>query len=230
MAERILLLVGTKKGAFILESDEARQSWTVRGPSCEGYPIQDISRDPATGTLYAGGGSAWYGPRSSGSDDLGETWTQSSDGITYGDDGPKITAVWNVTAAHGVDLRRRRPAGLFRSDDRGQTWRHVDGPHRPSVAGPTWEPGAGGLILHSIVPHPTDPARMWVAISAVGTFETRDGGETWEPRNRGVRAGLHAGPQPITGQCVHKLVMAAGEPDRLYQQNHCGATAPTTAA
>ncbi len=221
MADRILLLVGTKKGAFILESDAARRSWAIRGPSCEGYPIQDISRDPATGTLYAGGGSPWYGPTVFRSDDLGATWTQSSDGITYGDDGPKISAVWNVTAAHGSVYAGVGPAGLFRSDDGGRTWAHVEGlTNHPSR--PTWQPGAGGLILHTIVPHPTDRDRMWVAISAVGTFETRDGGATWEPRNSGVRADFIPGPIPETGQCVHKLVMAAGEPERLYQQNHCG--------
>ena len=221
MADRILLLVGTKKGAFILESDAARRSWAIRGPSCEGYPIQDISRDPATGTLYAGGGSPWYGPTVFRSDDLGATWTQSSDGMTYGDDGPKISAVWNVTAAHGSVYAGVGPAGLFRSDDGGRTWAHVEGlTNHPSR--PTWQPGAGGLILHTIVPHPTDRDRMWVAISAVGTFETRDGGASWEPRNRGVRADFMPDPHPVTGQCVHKLVMAAGEPERLYQQNHCG--------
>jgi len=221
MAERILLLVGTKKGALVLESDPRRRAWTVRGPSCEGYPIQDISRDPDTGTLYAGGGSPWYGPTVFRSDDLGETWTQSSEGLTYGPDGPKITAVWNVTAAHGSVFAGVGPAGLFRSEDGGRTWAHVEGlTNHPSR--PTWQPGAGGLILHTIVPHPTDSQRMWVAISAVGTFETRDGGATWEPRNQGVRADFLPDPHPETGQCVHKLVMAAGDPERLYQQNHCG--------
>jgi photosystem II stability/assembly factor-like uncharacterized protein len=221
VADRIMLLVGTKKGAFIAESDRDRRDWTIRGPSCEGYPIQDISRNPATGTLYAGGGSQWYGPTVFRSDDLGQSWTQSSDGLTYGNDGPKISAVWNVTAAHGSVYAGVGPAGLFRSDDGGQTWAHVEGlTNHPTR--PTWEPGAGGLILHSIVPHPTDPDRMWVAISAVGTFETRDGGATWEPRNRGVRADFQPDPMPVTGQCVHKLVMAAGESEHLYQQNHCG--------
>ena len=221
MTDRILLLVGTKKGGFIVESDPARRRWEVRGPTCDGWPIQDVSMDASTGTIYAGGGSPWYGPTVFRSDDLGETWTQSSDGITYGDDGPKITAVWNVTAAHGAVFAGVGPAGLFRSEDGGRTWSHVEGlTNHPTR--PTWEPGAGGLILHTIVPHPTDADRMWVAISAVGTFETRDGGRSWEPRNSGVRAGFMPDPHPETGQCVHKLVAAAGEPEHLYQQNHCG--------
>jgi len=114
-----------------------------------------------------------------------------------------------------------RPAGLFRSDDGGATWAHVSG-LREHPSRPSWQPGAGGLICHTIVPHPSDPARMWIAISAVGTFATEDGGATWEARNRGVVACFQPDPHPETGQCVHKLVMAAGEPDSLYQQNHCG--------
>jgi hypothetical protein len=221
MSDRVQLLVGTKKGAFIVESDATRSSWQVRGPACDGWPIQDISVDSATGTWYAGAGSPWFGPTVFRSDDQGATWTQSSTGLTYGDDGPKITAVWNVTAAHGSVYAGVGPAGLFRSDDGGQTWAHVEGlTNHPSRS--TWQPGAGGLILHTIVPHPTDPKRMWVAISAVGTFETRDGDVSWEPRNKGVRADFVPGPPPETGQCVHKLVMAAGEPEHLYQQNHCG--------
>jgi hypothetical protein len=221
MTDRLLLLVGTKKGAFIVESDAARKTWAVRGPTCDGWPIQDISYDRASGAMFAGGGSPWYGPTVFRSDDLGASWTQSSDGITYGDDGPKITAVWNVTAAHGAVYAGVGPAGLFRSDDGGATWSHVEGlTNHPTR--PTWEPGAGGLILHTIVPHPTDRDRMWIAISAVGTFETRDGGLSWEPRNHGVRADFQPDPMPETGQCVHKLVAAAGEPEHLYQQNHCG--------
>jgi photosystem II stability/assembly factor-like uncharacterized protein len=221
MADRILLLVGTKKGAFIVEGDETRDRWDVRGPTCEGWPIQDISVDRSSGRLYAGGGSPWFGPTVFRSDDLGRTWSQSSAGLTYGDDGPKITAVWNVTAAHGTVWAGVGPAGLFRSEDAGETWSHVEGltnhPTRPS-----WQPGAGGLILHSIVPHPTDPDHLWIAISAVGTFETTDRGATWTARNKGIRADFMPEPLPETGMCVHKLVGAAGEPEHLYQQNHCG--------
>ena len=216
-----LLLVGTPKGAFILDGDASRTSWSVRGPLCEGWPIHDLSVDPASGSILAAGGSPWYGPAVFRSEDLGETWTHSSEGLTYGDDGPKIPTLWNVTAGHGSIWAGAEPAGLFRSDDDGATWTHVSG-LRDHPSRPGWAPGAGGLICHTIVPHPTDPARMWVAISAVGTFATEDGGATWEARNRGVVACFQPDPHPETGQCVHKLVMAAGEPDWLYQQNHCG--------
>ena len=113
------------------------------------------------------------------------------------------------------------PASSARADG-GATWSHVEGlTKHPSRD--TWQPGAGGLILHSIVPHPDDPARTWVGISSVGVFETVDGGATWEPRNVGVRAGFNPDPYPVMGQCVHKLVMAGGgEATTLYQQNHCG--------
>jgi photosystem II stability/assembly factor-like uncharacterized protein len=221
MAGRVLLLVGTRKGGFIVEGDNGRGVWTIRGPVCEGWPIHDMSDDPATGTLYAGGGNAWYGPGVFRSNDLGQTWAVSSSGITYGDDGPKISAVWNVTAAHGAINAGVGDAGLFRSEDGGETWIHVEGlTNHPSR--PEWQPGAGGLILHTIIPHPTDEQRMWVAISAVGCFETRDGGATWQTRNSGVRADFNPVKYPEFGQCVHKMAMAAGEPLHLYQQNHCG--------
>ncbi len=218
---RHMLLVGTSKGAFLFDGDASRKSWSLRGPLCEGWPIHDLSVDPASGAILAAGGSAWYGPAVFRSEDLGATWTHSSEGLTYGDDGPKIPTIWNVTAAHGSIWAGVEPAGLFRSDDDGATWSHVSG-LRDHPSQPTWQPGAGGLICHTIVPHPTDAARMWVAISAVGTFATEDDGATWEARNRGVAAVGGPDLYPETGQCVHKLVMAAGEPDRFYQQNHSG--------
>ena len=221
MSDRCVLLVGTPKGAFILEGDTGRRDWRLRGPLCENWPIHDISVEPGTGALLAGGGSPWWGPAVWRSEDLGETWTHSSEGLTYGDDGPKVTTVWNVTASADAIYAGVEPAGLFRSDDRGRTWTHVEGltahPSRPQ-----WVAGNGGLILHTIVPHPTDPDRMWVGISSVGVFETRDGGVTWETRNRGVRADYHPEKYPDFGQCVHKLVFAGGGTGRLYQQNHCG--------
>ncbi|MFL5679100.1 MAG: exo-alpha-sialidase, partial [Chloroflexota bacterium] len=221
MAERPVLLVGTRKGAFVIERGKGRDTWSVRGPLCEGWPIHDVTMDRETGAILAGGGSPWYGPAVWRSDDLGETWTHSSEGLTYGDDGPKVPTVWNVTAAHGSIYAGVEPAGLFRSDDDGATWQHVEG-LRNHPTRPEWQPGAGGLCLHSIVPHPSDKNRLWVGISAVGAFETSDGGKTWETRNKGVRADFHPDKYPEFGQCVHKLVMAPDGGELLYQQNHCG--------
>jgi photosystem II stability/assembly factor-like uncharacterized protein len=219
--DRLLVLIGTKKGLFIAESDPDRSDWSLRGPLCEGWPIYDANLDASTGAIVAAGGSPWFGPAVFRSEDLGETWTHSSQGITYGDDAPAITKLWNVTPAHGVLWAGADPAGLFRSDDQGATWQHVTG-LRAHPSQPEWQPGNGGLCLHTIVPHPEDARRLWVGISAVGAFETTDGGETWELRNKGVRADFHPAKYPEFGQCVHKIAMAAGDPERLYQQNHCG--------
>ncbi|MBI2763537.1 MAG: exo-alpha-sialidase [Chloroflexi bacterium] len=221
MAERLALLVGTPKGVFVLEGDARRRDWALRGPLCEGWPIHDVCVDPGSGALLAGGGSPWYGPAIWRSEDLGETWTHSGEGLTYGDDGPGVKTVWNVSVARDAIYAGVEPAGLFQSVDGGRTWAHIEGltnhPTRPE-----WQPGNGGLILHSIVPHPTDGNRLWVGISAVGVFETRDGGATWETRNHGVRADFHPEVYPEFGQCVHKVVMAADGDEHLYQQNHCG--------
>jgi photosystem II stability/assembly factor-like uncharacterized protein len=222
MSDRVAVLVGTRKGLFVLDGDADRRDWQVRGPLCDGWPIHDAIVDPRTGALFAAGGSNWYGPAVWRSDDMGETWSHSSEGLTYGDDGPKVTTVWNVTAGPDALYAGVEEAGLFRSGDGGATWEHVAGlTEHPSR--PEWVPGNGGLILHSIVPHPTNTNRVWVGISAVGAFETSDGGRSWETRNKGVRADFN--PEniyPEFGQCVHKLVMAADGSELLYQQNHCG--------
>jgi photosystem II stability/assembly factor-like uncharacterized protein len=218
---RVQLLIGTRKGAFILESDTDRRDWRSRGPFCETWPIHHVVRSPSDGAIYAAGGSAWYGPSVWRSDDDGATWAQSSAGLTYGDDGPKLTTIWHLRPSNGTLFAGVEPAGLFRSDDHGSTWTHIEG-LRQHPSRPEWQPGAGGLCLHSIVTHPQDDARMWVAASAVGTFETLDGGATWDTRNKGVRADFMPGPPPDFGQCVHKLLMHPGRPEWLYQQNHCG--------
>ena len=223
MAQRVLALIGTKKGVFILASDADRQSWRMRGPFCETWPINHVIADPTSGAIYAGGGNAWFGPAVWKSTDLGETWTHSSAGLAYPDGSPPVTSVWSLLPAHGALYAGAEPAGLFRSDDDGQSWSHVAG-LREHPSRPEWQPGAGGLILHSLVAHPHDPRQLWIAISAAGVFHTDDGGQTWEPRNRGTRCDFNpeGKKNPEFGQCVHCLVMAPGEPDLLYQQNHCG--------
>ena len=221
MATRVLVLVGTKKGGFILESDAERRQWELRGPVCGGWPIYHFSFDRASRTLYAGGGDEWYGAAVWRSDDLGESWSHSSEGLSYGEGGPNIKAVWSVAAAHGTVYAGVEPAGLFASQDGGQSWRQVSGlREHPSQA--TWMPGGGGLCLHSIVPHPADPKRLWVGISAVGTFYSEDGGATWAARNRGVRADFLPDPNVETGHCVHNLQLSSNGAEYLFQQNHCG--------
>jgi photosystem II stability/assembly factor-like uncharacterized protein len=220
---KVLILLGTRKGAFILEGGADRRSWALRGPLCETWPLNHVKADPATGTIYAGGGSEWFGPAVWKSTDLGRSWTHSSEGLAYEAGEPPIKSVWSVAPGNGPLYAGVEPAGLFRSDDAGQSWRHVAGLRdHPSRAG--WQPGGGGLILHSLVPNPEDGQEIWVGISTAGVFHTGDGGITWEPRNQGTRCDFLPEGQryPEFGQCVHCLVMAPGTESRLYQQNHCG--------
>ena len=223
MAKTVLILLGTKKGAFILKSDADRRSWAQSGPFCETWPLNHVNADPSTGTIYGGGGNEWFGPAVWKSTDLGASWGHSSDGLAYEEGEEPIKSVWSVAPGGGSLYAGVEPAGLFRSDDRGKSWRHVKG-LRDHPSRPNWNPGGAGLILHSLVPHPDDEQQFWVGISSAGVFHTADGGASWEPRNRGTRADYLPEEQryPEYGQCVHCVVMARGAPDRLYQQNHCG--------
>jgi len=223
VADKVILLLGTRKGAFIAESDAGRRAWTVRGPYCDTWPMNHVVADPATGTIYGAGGAEWFGPAVWKSTDLGATWTHSSEGLAYAAGEEPIKSVWSLAPANGYLYAGVQPAGLFRSDDGGQSWQHVTG-LRDHPTRPEWQPGGAGLILHALVLDPTDGNRIWVGISAAGVFHSADGGKTWEPRNRGTRADFLPEGQnyPEFGQCVHSVVMAPGMPDRLYQQNHCG--------
>ena len=223
MTTKVLILLGTKKGAFILESDAARRAWALRGPFCETWPLNHVVAEQASGAIFAAGGNEWFGPAVWRSTDLGATWTHSSEGLAYREGEEPVKTAWSLAPADATLYAGVEPAGLFRSDDAGQTWRHVAG-LRNHPTRPDWQPGGAGLILHSLVPHLSDERQIWVGISSAGVFHTADGGETWEPRNRGTRADFMPEGQnyPEFGQCVHCLVQAPGQPDRLYQQNHCG--------
>jgi photosystem II stability/assembly factor-like uncharacterized protein len=223
---RVLLLVGTRKGCFVLESDGDRRDWSVRGPFCEAWPIYHAVHDPASGALYAAAASEWHGAGVWRSDDLGQSWELSSEGLSYSDDDGelRLSKVSGLTAAHGRLLAGAESAGIFESRDGGVSWSllsTLDGqPGRGDWNDPDKQP-PGHLGLPAVLPHPDDPARLWAVVQGYGIFETTDDGASWTPRNHGLRSDWPREHDEI-GFCVHKLVMSPVDPDRLYQQNHCG--------
>lgn len=243
------ILVGTTKGAFLLRGKADRTGWQVQGPLCEGWPINHMIADPDTGEIWAGGGGEWFGAGVWHSTDDGETWALTP--LTTGTmhewaaNDPDFAAmigytgeplpfsdsfqqIWSLGYAHGVLRAGTKPAQLLESHDRGKTWQKVESlTDHPSAA--EWHPGAAGLVLHTIVAHPEDDAKVWIGISAAGVFATEDGGQSWERRNRLANAeacGHHDHPAAPrdgeTGHCVHNIVRATGPTDLLYQQNHHG--------
>jgi photosystem II stability/assembly factor-like uncharacterized protein len=220
---KTVLLVGTRKGCFMLESDGDRRDWAMRGPYCEGWPVYHAIHDPSTDTLYAAAASEWHGAGVWRSSDLGETWELSSEGLTYGDD-LKLSKVSGLNAAHGRLLAGAEAAGVFESRDGGVNWSllsTLDGlPGRDNWNNPDNQP-PGHLGLPGLLAHPDEASRFWAVIQGFGIFETTDDGASWTPRNRGLRAEWPL-EDPEVGYCVHKLVMSPADHDRLYQQNHCG--------
>lgn len=245
----VTLLVGTTKGLFILDGTPDRDDWSLRGPFCDGWPINHAVGDADTGTIWAGGGSDWNGAGVWRSPDHGATWTLAK--LTSGttDDWAANDAdfaamvgwqglvapfssdfkqIWSLHHAHGRLYAGTKPASLIASDDGGQTWAKLPGlTDHPSSD--SWNPGAAGLVLHSIVTDPATPGKIWVAISAAGVFASEDGGATWDRRNRlsNAQACHHDHPAAPrdgdTGHCVHNMMRAPGATgDILYQQNHHG--------
>jgi len=218
-----LLLAGTRKGLFSLSSTD-RKRWKLEGPFQSGKEINHAIYDRQTGRIFATANDAWFGSELVWSDDLGKSWESAKEGLAFPEDsGLKLERIWHIEPAldGGSLYAGVAPAALYRSADGGQNWQEVTGlTEHPSR--PRWQPGGGGLCLHSIVLDPSDPQRMFVAISATGVFRTDDGGITWAPRNKGTRAEFQPEKYPEFGQCVHKLLMAPGNSSRLFQQNHCG--------
>lgn len=244
---RVLVLVGTRKGGFIFTSDRKRKEWKVSGPHFKGWGVMHMTRDPRDGRIHTAAAHEVYGPSTHFSDDLGRHWTQAKEAPAFSKPSTsgrppgtvaeardpeaaqakpeKIVNVWNIAPGRadepGVLYAGAQPAALFKSTDRGETWTINEGLYNHPTRG-QWSPGAGGLCLHTIILDPIDPSRMYVAISAVGCFRSDDGGATWQPRNKNVRADFLPDKFPEFGQCVHKMVMHPGRPGVLYQQNHCG--------
>jgi len=220
---KTLLTVGTRKGAFLLESDDRRE-WTLRGPFCEGWPVYHAIYDPATGSIYAAAASEWHGSAVWRSPDLGETWEMSSEGLSYGDeDGRKVSKVSTLARAGDRLLVGVEAPGIFESRNNGETWSLLSTlSGQPGSEG--WDDPAnqppGHLGISGFVSEAGDSDRFFAIVQGVGAFETEDGGTSWTPRNRGLRRDWPAEHEEV-GFCVHKLVRSA-DPQRLYQQNHVG--------
>ena len=218
-----LLLVGTRKGLFVLESDD-RRDWSVRGPYCESWPVYNAVLDRDSGTIYAAASSEWFGSAIWRSADVGETWELSSEGLGFPEgDELKLSKVSHVMPAHGRLLVGAEAAGLFESTDGGKTFSLMttfEGQEgREAWNDPAQQP-PGHLGLSAIIPHPDEADRFWVIVQGYSLFETTDGGQTWTPRNKGLRRDWPAEYEEI-GFCVHK-VAPASDFERMYQQNHVG--------
>ena len=222
---RTLVMIGTRKGAFLLESDADRRDWTLRGPFCEGWTVYHAIYDNESGTIYAAAASEWHGSAIWRSRDLGETWEHSGEGISYGDeDGRKVSKVSTLMTAGDKLLVGVEAPGIFESSDGGETWSLLT-----TLAGQpgseVWDDPAnqppGHLGISNLVPDRADPSHFWAVVQGIGAYETADGGSTWAPRNKGLRRDWPADWEEV-GYCVHKLVRSPSDPQRMYQQNHVG--------
>ena len=256
---RVRVLVGTKKGAFILDADGKRNQWKVSGPYFSGwelYHLKGSSADP--NRLYASQSSGWFGQIIQRSDDGGKTWhqpgtppgepTTTPEGMPKGESNkfvydvspetgkPLTTHQWYDGTPHPWEFKRVwhiepsltdadmvyagvEDAALFRSTDGGKSWHELSG-LRGHDTGSSWQPGAGGMCLHTILLHPTNPDRIYIAISAAGAFRTDDGGKSWQPINRGLNSLYIPNPTAEVGHCVHRIAMNPLRPDVLFMQKH----------
>src|SRR5579872_6340683 len=232
---KIRVLVGTRKGAFVLTSDGKREKWDVSGPFFGGWEIYHVKGSAADpNRLYASQTSGWFGQVVQRSDDGGKTWqTTGNDFVYTGNAGThqwydgtprpwEFKRVWHFepsltdpdTVYAGVE-----DAALFKSADGGTTWTELSG-LRKHKTGSSWQPGAGGMCLHTIVLDPANANRMYVAISAAGAFRSDDAGATWIPINRGLKSEQLPDPDAEVGHCVHRIAMHPSRPGILYMQKH----------
>jgi photosystem II stability/assembly factor-like uncharacterized protein len=231
----VRVLVGTRKGAFILTSDGKRESWNVSGPHFAGWEIYHLKGSPADpNRIYVSQTSGWSGQVVQRSNDGGATWETVGNKFVY--EGVPGTHQWYDGTPHPWEFKRawhlepslKNPdliyagvedAAIFRSTDGGQNWEEMPG-LRKHGSGPHWQPGAGGMCLHTIILDPSDEKRMYIAISAAGAFRTDDGGETWKPINQGLRSQYIPDPKAEVGHCVHHIAMHPERPGVLFMQKH----------
>ncbi|HVS52050.1 MAG TPA: hypothetical protein VHD62_06810 [Opitutaceae bacterium] len=232
---KLRVLVGTRKGAFVLTADGRRDNWKVEGPFFGGWEIFHLKASPVDpNRIYASQTSAWFGQVLQRSDDGGKTWAPVSNEFKY--EGAVGTHKWYDGAQHPWEFKRvwhlepsltepdtvfagAEDAALFKSTDGGKTWRELPGLR--SAKGQLWQPGAGGMGLHTIVIDPTNPDRLYVAISAAGVFRTDDAGQTWRPINAGLKSQYELpDPDAEVGHCVHRIAMHRARPNVLFMQKH----------
>ncbi len=230
----VRVLVGTRKGAFVLTSDAARKQWDVQGPHFGGWEIYHVKSSPLNpNRLYASQSTGWFGQLIQRSDDGGKTWAPVGNKFSY--DGDTTTHQWYDGTQHPWEFKRVwllepsltepdtvyagvEDAALFRSTDAGASWHELPGLR--NTKGNLWQPGAGGMCLHTLVQDSGNPKRLFVAISAAGAFRTDDGGETWLPINKGLNSGELPDKTAEVGHCVHSLALHPSRPDVLFMQKH----------
>jgi photosystem II stability/assembly factor-like uncharacterized protein len=231
----VRVLVGTRKGAFLLTSDAKRQAWKISGPHFAGWEIYHVKGSPADpDRLYASQSSDWFGQVIQRSNDGGKNWETVGNQFVY--EGVPGTHQWYDGTPHPWEFKRVwhlepsltdpdivhagvEDAALFRSSDGGRNWEEVAG-LRKHGSGPHWQPGAGGMCLHTIVQDPRDAQRMFIAISAAGAFRTDDGGKNWRPINRGLVSTHLPDPAVEVGHCVHRIAIHPSRPSVLFMQKH----------
>jgi hypothetical protein len=231
----VRVLVGTRKGAFILTSDGKRKDWHVEGPLFGGWEIYHLKGSPVDpNRIFVSQSTGWFGQLIQRSDDGGKTFEPVGNEFAY--DGVPGTHQWYDGTAHPWEFARVwhlepslhdpdtvlagvEDAALFRSSDAGATWQELSG-LRGHDTGSQWQPGAGGMCLHTIIESPADPKRIVVAISAAGAFRTDDAGASWKPINRGLRSEGIPDEDAEVGHCVHHVAMHPSRPDTLFMQKH----------
>jgi len=231
----VRVLVGTKKGAFVLSADGSRKKWDVSGPHFAGWEVYHVAGSPVEpNRLFASQSSGWFGQVIQRSDDGGTTWAPVGNDFAY--DGVPGTHQWYDGTPHPWEFKRVwhlepsltdpdtvyagvEDAALFRSTDGGTSWQELSG-LRKHGSGPAWSPGAGGMCLHTILLDPANPDRIIIAISAAGAFRSLDGGTTWQPINRGLHSEYIPDATAEVGHCVHRIAMHPARPDVLFMQKH----------